>query len=104
VASAFSSSAPARPHLAGVVAAHVAKPVIGVPIDSSALNGLDALLSTVQMPPGIGGDGFNREAGPQMPACWPRRSGLGDKALTRAWKASVHSGQVEEAAQKLSSS
>ncbi|MFZ7125095.1 MAG: phosphoribosylamine--glycine ligase [Desulfobacterales bacterium] len=40
-------------HLAGVVAAHTALPVIGVPIDSSALNGMDALLSTVQMPPGI---------------------------------------------------
>jgi phosphoribosylaminoimidazole carboxylase PurE protein len=40
-------------HLAGVVAAHTALPVIGVPIDSSPLNGMDALLSTVQMPPGI---------------------------------------------------
>jgi phosphoribosylamine--glycine ligase len=40
-------------HLAGVIAAHTILPVIGVPIDSSALNGLDALLSTVQMPPGI---------------------------------------------------
>jgi len=40
-------------HLAGVVAAHTTLPVIGVPIDSSALNGLDALLSTVQMPPGV---------------------------------------------------
>jgi len=40
-------------HLAGVLAAHTPLPVIGVPIDSSALKGLDALLSTVQMPPGI---------------------------------------------------
>jgi len=40
-------------HLAGVVAGHTLLPVIGVPIDSSPLNGLDALLSTVQMPPGI---------------------------------------------------
>jgi phosphoribosylamine---glycine ligase len=40
-------------HLAGVLAAHVTLPVIGVPIDSSPLAGLDALLSTVQMPPGI---------------------------------------------------
>ena len=40
-------------HLAGVVAAHTTLPVIGVPIDASSLNGLDALLSTVQMPPGI---------------------------------------------------
>lgn len=40
-------------HLAGVVAAHTNLPVIGVPMDASSLNGLDALLSTVQMPPGI---------------------------------------------------
>jgi phosphoribosylamine--glycine ligase len=40
-------------HLAGVLAAHTTLPVIGVPIDSSSLNGLDSLLSTVQMPPGI---------------------------------------------------
>jgi phosphoribosylamine--glycine ligase len=40
-------------HLAGVLAAHTTLPVIGVPIDSSALQGFDSLLSTVQMPPGI---------------------------------------------------
>ena len=37
-------------HLAGVVAAHTIRPVIGVPVDSQGLNGLDALFSTVQMP------------------------------------------------------
>ena len=40
-------------HLAGAVAAHSTLPVIGVPLDSSPLRGFDALLSTVQMPPGI---------------------------------------------------
>jgi phosphoribosylamine--glycine ligase len=40
-------------HLAGVVAAHTSLPVIGVPIDSSCLQGMDALFSTVQMPPGV---------------------------------------------------
>jgi phosphoribosylamine--glycine ligase len=40
-------------HLAGVLAAHTNIPIIGVPLDASPLNGLDALLSTVQMPPGI---------------------------------------------------
>ena len=40
-------------HLAGVVAAQTTLPVIGVPIDSSALKGLDALLSMVQMPGGV---------------------------------------------------
>ena len=40
-------------HLAGAMAAQTTIPVIGIPIKSSALDGLDALLSTVQMPPGI---------------------------------------------------
>jgi len=40
-------------HLAGFIAAHTTVPVIGVPIASGALNGFDALLSTVQMPPGV---------------------------------------------------
>jgi phosphoribosylamine---glycine ligase len=40
-------------HLAGVIAAHTTIPVLGIPIDSSALQGMDSLLATVQMPPGI---------------------------------------------------
>ena len=40
-------------HLAGVIAAHTKLPVIGVPIPSTPLNGLDSLLATVQMPAGI---------------------------------------------------
>jgi len=40
-------------HLAGVVASQTVKPVIGVPVESEALAGLDALLSTVQMPKGV---------------------------------------------------
>jgi 5-(carboxyamino)imidazole ribonucleotide mutase len=40
-------------HLAGVVAAHTVLPVLGVPIESQALKGMDSLLSTVQMPGGI---------------------------------------------------
>ncbi len=40
-------------HLAGLVAAHTTLPVIGVPLASSPLSGFDALLSTVQMPPGV---------------------------------------------------
>jgi 5-(carboxyamino)imidazole ribonucleotide mutase len=62
---AYVSGAPARgvevfiacagmaAHLAGAVAAQTMLPVIGLPLASGALNGLDALLSTVQMPPGI---------------------------------------------------
>lgn len=64
-AAAFSETARARgvkviiagagmaAHLAGVLAAHTTVPVIGVPIDSSSLKGMDALLATVMMPPGI---------------------------------------------------
>ena len=40
-------------HLAGAVAAHTLLPVIGIPVEGGAFNGLDALLSTVQMPGGI---------------------------------------------------
>src|SRR4030042_3012440 len=40
-------------HLPGVIASHTVLPVIGVPLDASPLNGMDALLSIVQMPPGI---------------------------------------------------
>ena len=49
----FIVGAGAAAHLAGVVAAHSMLPVIGVPIDSSPLQGWDALLATVQMPPGV---------------------------------------------------
>jgi 5-(carboxyamino)imidazole ribonucleotide mutase len=65
LASEFASKAEARgieviiaaaggaAHLAGVIAAHTTLPVLGVPMKSAALNGLDSLLSTVQMPAGI---------------------------------------------------
>jgi 5-(carboxyamino)imidazole ribonucleotide mutase len=65
LASEFSASAAARgleviiaaaggaAHLAGVVAAHTILPVLGVPMKSDALNGMDSLLATVQMPAGI---------------------------------------------------
>jgi 5-(carboxyamino)imidazole ribonucleotide mutase len=47
------AGAGAAAHLAGVIAGHTWLPVLGVPIRSSALNGLDSLLATVQMPGGI---------------------------------------------------
>ena len=49
----FIAGAGMAAHLAGAVAAHTLKPVIGVPIDSGPLQGLDALLSTAQMPGGV---------------------------------------------------
>jgi 5-(carboxyamino)imidazole ribonucleotide mutase len=51
--SAFICGAGMAAHLAGAVAAHTTLPVIGVPLASGALNGVDALYATVQMPPGI---------------------------------------------------
>ncbi len=50
---AFIAGAGMAAHLAGSIAARTLRPVIGVPVDSGALAGLDALLSTVQMPPGV---------------------------------------------------
>jgi phosphoribosylaminoimidazole carboxylase PurE protein len=49
----FIAAAGAAAHLAGAVAAHTTLPVIGVPLEGSALRGFDALLSTVQMPKGV---------------------------------------------------
>ena len=50
---AFICGAGMAAHLAGVVAAHTTLPVVGVPLSGGALNGTDALYSTVQMPKGI---------------------------------------------------
>ncbi|MDF1800587.1 MAG: 5-(carboxyamino)imidazole ribonucleotide mutase [Planctomycetota bacterium] len=49
----FLCAAGGAAHLAGVVASHTLKPVIGIPMDNPPLGGLDALLATVQMPAGI---------------------------------------------------
>ena len=49
----FICGAGAAAHLAGVVAAHTTRPVLGVPLASSDLDGLDSLLATAQMPAGI---------------------------------------------------
>lgn len=49
----FIAAAGGAAHLAGVVAAHTVLPVLGVPMESASLKGLDSLLSTVQMPAGV---------------------------------------------------
>lgn len=49
----FIAGAGLAAHLAGCIASHTVKPVIGVPLSAGTLGGLDALLSTVQMPPGV---------------------------------------------------
>jgi phosphoribosylamine---glycine ligase len=101
----FIVGAGAAAHLAGVVAAHTILPVIGVPIDSSALKGLDALLSTVQMPPGvpvatvsIGAPGATNAA-----VLATQILGVGDPAIAarlEAYKKSL-ADKVEQAAERL---
>jgi phosphoribosylaminoimidazole carboxylase PurE protein len=92
-------------HLAGVLAAHTDLPVIGVPMPGGMLDGLDALLSTVQMPPGVpvatmgvGGAGATNAAHLAL-----RILALSDRALAKkltAFKAKM-ARQVDEAAEKL---
>jgi len=73
-------------HLAGVLAAHTTLPVIGVPIDASSLNGLDALLSTVQMPPGIpvGTMGIGKAGAKNAAVLAARILAICDKDITAA--------------------
>lgn len=52
-AEVFIAGAGGAAHLAGVIAAHTLRPVLGVPVESRHLSGLDSLLSTVQMPSGV---------------------------------------------------
>ena len=49
----FIAAAGMAAHLAGALAAHTTKPVIGIPIESGGMGGMDSLLSTVMMPPGV---------------------------------------------------
>jgi phosphoribosylamine--glycine ligase len=70
-------------HLAGVLAAHTNIPIIGVPLDASTLNGLDALLSTVQMPPGVpvATMGIGKAGAKNAAVLAARILALGDKKL-----------------------
>jgi 5-(carboxyamino)imidazole ribonucleotide mutase len=49
----FIAAAGMAAHLAGALAAHTVRPVIGIPIESGGMGGIDSLLSTVMMPPGV---------------------------------------------------
>jgi 5-(carboxyamino)imidazole ribonucleotide mutase len=78
-------------HLAGVTAAHTLLPVLGVPIDSSPLRGLDALLATVQMPGGIpvGTLAIGKAGAINAAALAAAIVGLSDKRIARrleAWR------------------
>jgi len=92
-------------HLAGVLAAHTDLPVIGVPLDSSPLHGMDALLSTVQMPPGIpvATMGIGKSGAKNGAVLAARILALEDKALAarlQAFRVEM-AREVEEKARKI---
>jgi phosphoribosylaminoimidazole carboxylase PurE protein len=84
-------------HLAGVTAAETTLPVIGVPIDSSPMSGFDALLSTVQMPPGVpvATMGVGKSGATNAGIFAVQILALGDETLTR--KLSDYKEQLEKA-------
>ena len=70
-------------HLGGVLAAHTVLPVIGLPLKSAALDGMDALLSTVQMPPGVPVATVGIDAAANAGTRAVQILALGDEELTR---------------------
>ena len=92
-------------HLAGAVAARTLKPVIGVPVTASPLAGLDALLATVQMPPGFPVATVALDKAGARNAAWLAAQilALGDPALTErlAQARADFVRDVENAAKKL---
>lgn len=92
-------------HLPGVVAAHTIKPVIGVPVESQALAGLDALLSIVQMPRGVpvAGMALGKAGGSNAALLAVAILALSDQKIARALKAFREAtvAAVEAASKKL---
>jgi phosphoribosylaminoimidazole carboxylase PurE protein len=92
-------------HLAGVVAAHTQLPVLGVPIASGALQGVDALLSTSQMPPGVpvGCMGIDKAGATNAAHLAARILAVGDAALGKKLQQRVASMRDEVLAAELPS-
>lgn len=95
-------------HLAGVIAAHTTLPVIGVPIPSTSLNGMDSLLAIVQMPAGIpvATVAIGKPGATNAGILAAQILGVADKAVAAkldAYKQKLASG-VEQKSQKLKSS
>ena len=92
-------------HLAGAVAARTTKPVIGIPVTASALGGMDALLSTVMMPPGFPVATVALDKGGARNAAWLAAQilALTDPALTQRLVDARNGfiSDVEKAAAKL---
>jgi phosphoribosylaminoimidazole carboxylase PurE protein len=100
------AAAGAAAHLAGVLAAHTVLPVIGVPRSASTLGGLDALLSTVQMPAGVPVATVGIDNARNAALLAVQMLGVGDPALRdryRAYKQRL-AAEVEEKAAKLAAS
>ena len=97
----FICAAGGAAHLAGVVAAHTDLPVLGIPMDNPPLNGLDSLLSTVQMPGGVPVATFGAGPGGSVNAALfaARMLALSDKALA-ARVARFRESQAELVAKK----
>jgi phosphoribosylamine--glycine ligase len=101
----FIAGAGAAAHLAGVIAAHTTLPVIGVPIESSPLKGIDALLATAQMPPGVpvATVAIGKAGATNAGVLAAQMIGIGDAkvaARLQAYKTELEA-KVEAAAQKL---
>lgn len=75
-------------HLGGVLAAHTVLPVIGLPLKSAALDGMDALLSTVQMPPGVPVATVGIDAAANAGTLAVQILAVGDEELTKRLMAS----------------
>lgn len=73
-------------HLAGILAAHTTLPVIGIPIKSSTLDGLDALLSTVQMPTGVPVATVAIDGGENAAILAAQMLGIADEELSKSLK------------------
>ena len=94
----FIAGAGGAAHLAGAVAAHTTRPVIGVPVESKPLLGLDSLLSTVQMPKGVPVATVAIDNAANAAILAVQCLALGDRRLARALLA--HKRQLEESARK----
>ena len=92
-------------HLAGFVAAHTLQPVIGVPVESAALKGLDSLLSTVQMPKGVpvAAMGLGKSGASNAALLAVQILALKEEALAEKMKAyrKKMASQVEEKSKKI---
>jgi 5-(carboxyamino)imidazole ribonucleotide mutase len=95
-------------HLAGVIAAHTTLPVIGVPIPSTSLQGIDSLLATVQMPAGIpvATVAIGRPGATNAGILAAQMIGVGDRAITKKLEAHKEklAKSVEEKSKKVRAS